>query len=151
MRQPKKNELERVLGDRLATWGFRFTSQRRCVYDALRQICDHPTAEEVFMRAKRAMPTISHATVYNCLDALVACGLARKVQLEHGAIRFCSNMEEHCHYYCSACGAVFDVALTTDSTVIPHPIGFEIDHFEIAVHGLCANCAKKATRELPDH
>ena len=55
------------------------------------------------------MPEISHATVYNCLDALVKCGLVRQVQLERGATRFCPNMEEHCHYSCDACGEVFDV------------------------------------------
>jgi Fur family peroxide stress response transcriptional regulator len=104
---------------------------------------DHPTAEEVFIRAKQAMPDISMATVYNCLDALVQCGLVRQVQLERGATRFCPNMEEHCHYYCDECGTVFDVALTGNSTVVPRPKGFKIDHYEIAVHGLCASCSAK--------
>ena len=62
---------------RLNTGGFRFTPQRQQVYGVLLHKRDHPTAEEVFIRAKRAMPEISHATVYNCLDALVKCGLAR--------------------------------------------------------------------------
>lgn len=92
------------------------------------------------MRAKRNKPEISHATVYNCLDALVQCGLARKVQLERGATRFCPNMEEHCHYCCDECGAVFDVALPADSTAMPRPRGFKVDHFDIAVHGVCADC-----------
>jgi len=134
------NKSEAELGERLATSGFRFTSQRRCVYDVLRETCDHPTAEEIFMRAKLVLPDISHATVYNCLDALVSCGLARKVHLERGAARFCPNMEEHCHYHCEACGTVFDVALKPDSTVIPHPKGFIVNHYDIAVHGVCASC-----------
>lgn len=134
---------DRHLNERLATSGFRFTPQRRCVYDVLNQKRDHPTADEVFMRAKRAMPEISHATVYNCLDALVKSGLARQVTLERGATRFCPNMEEHCHYYCDACGEVFDVALTAESPVIPRPKGFKVDHYDIAVHGLCASCAAK--------
>jgi Fe2+ or Zn2+ uptake regulation protein len=137
------NEFERKLGERLATSGFRFTSQRRCVYDVLRKTCDHPTAEAVFMRAKQGLRDISHATVYNCLDALVACGLARKVHLEHGAARFCANMEEHCHYFCDECGLVFDVALTAESAVVPQPTGFKIHHYDIAVHGVCASCAGK--------
>lgn len=143
MNRTETNEFERKLGERLATSGFRFTSQRRCVYDVLRQTGDHPTADEVFLRAKRALPEISHATVYNCLDALVACGLARKVQLEHGAARFCPNMEEHCHYFCDECGAVFDVALCVGSATIPRPKGFKIDHYDIAVHGVCADCTGK--------
>lgn len=143
MNPVENRKFERELGERLATSGFRFTPHRQCVYDVLLQKRDHPTAEEVFIRAKRAMPEISHATVYNCLDALVQCGLVRQVQLQRGATRFCPNMEEHCHYYCDKCGAVFDVPLTADSAVIPRPKGFRIDHYEIAVHGLCAECARK--------
>ena len=137
---------DRQLTEKLATGGFRFTEQRRQVYDVLLQKLDHPTAEEVFIRAKKAMPEISHATVYNCLDALVKCGLVRQVQLQRGATRFCPNMEEHCHYYCDECGAVFDVPLSADSTVVPRPKGFKIDHYEIAVHGVCADCAAKRKR-----
>jgi len=95
------------------------------------------------MRTKKTMPEISHATVYNTLDALVKCGLVRQVQLERGATRFCPNMEEHCHYYCDKCGEVFDVPLQKDSTAMPRPKGFKVDHYDIAVHGLCAECAKK--------
>jgi Fe2+ or Zn2+ uptake regulation protein len=136
-----KDKRDRELGERLAKRGFRSTEQRRCVYDVLTDTLDHPTAEEVFVRAKRNNPDISHATVYNCLDALVQCGLARKVQFERGATRFCPNMEDHCHYYCDECGAVFDVAMPADSAAIPRPKGFEVDHFDLAVHGACATCA----------
>jgi Fur family peroxide stress response transcriptional regulator len=139
----ENKEFERELGERLATSGFRFTAQRRHVYDVLLQRRDHPTAEEVFVRTRRQMPDISHATVYNCLDALVQCGLVRQVQLERGATRYCPNMEEHCHYYCDACGAVFDVALPPDAPSMPRPKGFKIDHYEIAVHGVCAECGKE--------
>ena len=66
--------------ERLNTGGFRFTPQRQHVYDVVMQKRDHPTAEEIFIRTKKAMPEISHATVYNCLDALVKCGLVRQVQ-----------------------------------------------------------------------
>lgn len=131
------------LSARLATSGFRFTAQRRCVYDVLLAKRDHPTAEEIYSRAKKAMPEISHATVYNCLDALVACGLARQVQLERGASRFCPNMEEHAHYYCDVCGAVFDMALPTEGALMPKPKGFQVDHYDIAAHGQCGGCARK--------
>ena len=134
------------LSERLSASGFRFTPQRRHVYDVLSQQRDHPTAEEVFLRAKKGLPEISLATVYNCLDALMASGVVRQVQLQRGATRFCSNMEEHCHYYCDSCGAVFDVALTADSTIVPRPKGFNIDHYDIAVHGECADCAGNKKR-----
>src|SRR5713226_7715497 len=105
---PKKELKTDSLNERLMTRGFRFTPQREHVYSVLLHKRDHPTAEEVFMRAKRESPEISMATVYNCLDALVKCGLVRQLTLERGAARFCPNMTEHCHFYCDACGGVYD-------------------------------------------
>ena len=132
------------LSARLTTGGLRLTPQRRQVYDVLLQKRDHPTADEVFLRAKRAMPEISHATVYNCLDALVDCGLVRQVQIDRGATRFCPNMHEHCHFYCDACDTVYDVDLPDKPQPgVQLPKGFKAEHFEIAIHGLCPDCAVK--------
>jgi Fe2+ or Zn2+ uptake regulation protein len=132
------------LTERLGTSGFRFTPQRRCVYDVLIHQRDHPTADEVFFRAKKTMPEISHATVYNTLDALVKSGLVRQVQLDRGATRFCPNMHEHCHFYCDDCENVFDVDLPTSRAAkIKLPKNFKAERFEIAIHGVCPDCAKK--------
>ena len=102
-------KMDSRLNERLATGGFRFTPQRQHVYDVLLHKRDHPTVEEVFMRAKQGMPDISMATVYNCLDALVQCGLVRHVNLERSATRYCPNMKEHSHFYCDECGGIYDV------------------------------------------
>ncbi len=132
------------LTERLTTGGFRSTPQREHVYNVLLQKRDHPTAEEVFIRTKKAMPEISMATVYNCLDALVKCGLARQVTLDRGATRFCPNMSEHCHFYCDACDTVFDVDLRAKPRPgVTLPKGFKAEHYEIAIHGTCPDCAKK--------
>jgi len=131
------------LTERLGTTGLRLTPQRQQVYDVLLSKRDHPTAEEVFIRAKKAMPEISHATVYNCLDALVKSGLARQVQLERGATRFCPNMTEHGHFHCRVCGTIYDVNLPHELPCVAVPRGFRAEGFDVTVHGLCAECAKK--------
>jgi Fur family transcriptional regulator, peroxide stress response regulator len=139
-----EKKLNENISRRLNRVGFRFTPQRQHVYDVLMQKRNHPTAEEVFIRAKRAMPEISHATVYNCLDALVKCGLVRQVQLDRGATRFCPNMHEHCHFYCDACDMVFDVDLPAKMQPgVSLPKGFKAQRYEIAIHGTCQDCAKK--------
>lgn len=101
---------------------------------------DHPTAEEVFIRAKREIPEISMATVYNCLDALVKCGLVRQVTVERGAARFCPNMQEHCHFYCDNCERVFDIDLPARAGV-PLPKGFRAERFDVTIHGQCPACS----------
>ncbi len=133
------------LTERLATSGFRFTPQRHHVYTVLSQRRDHPTAEDVFIRAKKGMPEISMATVYNCLDALVKCDLVRLVNLDRGATRYCPNMGEHHHFYCDTCGGVFDVDLParTPRSEVQMPEGFKVDRYEIAIHGACPDCATK--------
>ncbi|MFZ0829298.1 MAG: Fur family transcriptional regulator [Verrucomicrobiia bacterium] len=138
----EKKTMHGDLNERLTTGGFRSTPQREHVYNVLLQKRDHPTAEEVFIRTKKTMPEISMATVYNCLDALVTCGLARQVTLDRGATRFCPNMSEHCHFYCDACDTVFDVDLPAKPQPgVTLPKGFKAEHYEIAIHGTCPDCA----------
>lgn len=133
------------LNERLATSGFRFTPQRQHIYSVLMETRDHPTADQVFMRAKQGMGDISMATVYNCLDALVKSGVVRQVNLDRAAARYCPNMTEHCHFHCSDCGRIFDIDLS-DKPSVPEarlPRGFKPDQIDIAMRGHCPdkNCA----------
>ena len=134
------------LNERLATSGFRFTPQRQHVYNVLLEKRDHPTVEEVFIRSKEQMPDISMATVYNCLDALVTCGLVRHVNLERSATRYCPNMKEHCHFYCDDCGNIFDVDFTANEERggLQVPEGFKVKQYDISIRGTCRDCAGKA-------
>ncbi len=137
---------ENRLNERLATSGFRFTPQRQHVYNVLLQKRDHPTVEEVFIRAKEGMPDISMATVYNCLDALVKCDLVRHVNLDRAATRYCPNMKEHCHFYCDQCARVFDIDFAADGSrsSVEVPEGFKVNQFDISIRGICRDCAAKA-------
>ena len=81
------------------------------------------------------------ATVYNCLDALVKCGLVKQVTVQRGATRYCPNMKEHGHFHCDSCGSVFDIEMSSHRRApLTMPKGFKADHYEIAVHGFCPNC-----------
>ena len=142
-RSPHQHQDDRHLTEQLGATGLRLTPQRQQVYDVLRQKRDHPTAEEVFIRAKKAMPEISHATVYNCLDALVKSGLARQVTVERGATRFCPNMMEHGHFHCNTCGTVYDVDLPGELPCVTMPPGFKPLRHDVTIHGICADCGKK--------
>ena len=142
-RSPHQHQDDRHLTEQLGATGLRLTPQRQQVYDVLRQKRDHPTAEEVFIRAKKAMPEISHATVYNCLDALVKSGMARQVTVERGATRFCPNMMEHGHFHCNTCGTVYDVDLPGELPCVAMPRGFKALRHDVTIHGICADCGKK--------
>jgi len=92
--------------------GHRMTKQRRIVFDVVQELSvAHPTAAEVHERAKAYMPSISLATVYNCLETLTEAGAITQVNQHREASRFCPNLEPHAHYFCSECQRVFDVDL----------------------------------------
>lgn len=99
------------LAQRLADSGLRATPQRELVYRSLLQQRDHPTAEEVFARVKAEMPSISLATVYNCLETLVQCRLIRQVNHERSSTRYCPNLRPHAHFHDETTGTIHDVDL----------------------------------------
>ena len=124
--------------------GLRMTEQRRAVYDALMEERNHPTAVEVFMKARNRMSTISLATVYNCLETLSSCGLVKTVNLERGPARYCPNTKEHAHFYCDDCGVVLDLPLRSRrhaEDVWELPEQLSITHHEVAFRGVCPKCA----------
>lgn len=102
------------LAQRLADSGLRSTPQREVVYNLLLQKRDHPTADEVYARVRTEMPTISLATVYNCLETLVQCSLVRAVNFERGPTRYCPNLQPHAHFHDEQTGATHDIDLPAD-------------------------------------
>ena len=147
-RSVKELHADEPLAEQLEKSGFRATPQRLHVYKTLRAKRDHPTAEEVFIRSKKDMPEISMATVYNCLDALVNCGLVRQVNQDREATRFCSNMQPHHHFYCDDCGAAHDIDRVDETSEPPvaMPRGFKPTRYEVTIRGLCPECATKAKK-----
>ncbi len=121
------------------------TPQRRQVLDILMGHADHPTANEVFVRARTVWSGVSMATVYNCLEALARHGLVRQVHIDRDATRFCANPLEHAHFYCEACGRVFDVEYgkAGSGPAVVLPAGFRATHHELSVRGRCAGCGRK--------
>lgn len=124
----------------------RMTPQRSLVHEVLRASHDHPTATDVFIRAKERMAGISLATVYNCLDTLVEHKLVRQVNLERSSTRFCANLNDHVHFHCEQCGAVAD-AQPIDTIEAPKlwslPKGSRVTKLDVAIRGLCPECAKR--------
>jgi len=123
---------------------FRFTQQRRVVYDAIEKSDDHPTASELYTRVQEALPTISLATVYNCLETLTTHGLVRQVSMDRAASRYCLNDRPHAHFHCDQCGKILDVSLPAAESLhqtFQLPAQCVLVQQEITLRGLCPECA----------
>src|SRR5437764_13041314 len=130
--------LPESLAQRLADSGLRATPQREIVYSVLLTKRDHPTADEVFARVKSELPTISLATVYNCLETLVQCDLVRAVNFERGPTRYCPNLSPHAHFHDEQSGRTHDIEMPREllqQLAALLPAGFNAKSIEITFRG----------------
>lgn len=127
--------------------GLRMTKQRREVYGILLERRDHPTANTVFRRVQDRMPTISLATVYNCLEALVGHGLVKQVNFEREPSRYCPNLSEHVHFRDDETGEIHDVTFRKGVSLddlLDLPDGAEVTGVELTISGLLPKGGQKS-------
>jgi Fur family peroxide stress response transcriptional regulator len=134
-----------VLAQKLSDSGLRATPQREVVFNTLLNKRDHPTADEVYARVRHDMPTISLATVYNCLETLVQCNLVRAVNFERGPTRYCPNLRPHAHFHDEQTGATYDIDLPANvleevNSVLPQ--GYDASSVEIIFRGKAAQSTR---------
>src|SRR5581483_11814921 len=119
------------------------TRQREVVLEVVIDAEHHPTAAEVFEQAKKRLPTISYATVYNSLRYLKDAGLILEITFGNGASRFDREVSRHDHALCSKCGKLVDFDLP-ETVNLMQPAGqctsFKPQSIHLTLVGLCPNC-----------
>jgi len=118
--------------------GLRPTKQRACVYGVILGKRDHPTADDIYDRVKRHLPGTSFATVYNCLETLVGCGLVRQVNMDRSPTRYCPNLTPHAHFRCTQSGKIYDVEIDNNTLSLIQalvPEGFEAENLDLSFSG----------------
>ena len=128
----------------------RNTIQKLAVKTTVLNMCNHPTADEVYDEVKKALPNISRATIYRVLNDLAEKGEIKKLRLVDGADRFDRTLCEHYHVKCIKCGKVEDISglivegLDEKSENL---CGYEIVGHEIGFEGICPECARNNTNK----
>jgi Fur family ferric uptake transcriptional regulator len=121
---------------------WRLTAQRRVIAETFTGEHVHLTAEAVHERARRQLPEISLATVYNTLNELVALGELRPVQTGRGRPRYDPGTERHDHLVCVSCGEIRDVS-ARGRVQLPasQRFGYRLAEHEVVFKGRCRRCA----------
>lgn len=116
--------------------------------DFLVASCGHPTAEEIGAAVNRSDATTSRASVYNVLRSLTRAGLVTELVLDDAVARYDANLDPHHHFVCTECRRVEDVPEPLCPT--PPATGFTdgrvVTAVSVTLRGLCAPCARAATR-----
>jgi Fe2+ or Zn2+ uptake regulation protein len=121
------------------------TKQRQAVLRVIRESDDHLTANEVFKDARRILPGISFATVYNSLRYLKQEGLIGEVRFGTDAARYDRKLTRHDHALCNRCGKLVDLELSIPLALIEQASAlskFDVESLELTLRGLCPECCK---------
>jgi Fur family ferric uptake transcriptional regulator len=134
--------------ERLRARDWRMTPQRRVVAEVLRGEHVHLSAEAIHARARRRLPEISLATVYNTLNELVSMGEVLEVAAGSGPKRYDPNVvEPHQHLVCLDCNELRDVRPTGERSLrLPadEQHGYEILEVDVVFRGRCPRCQRRS-------
>ena len=119
------------------------TRQREVVLQVVSEAEHHPTAAEVFEQARKLLPTISYATVYNSLRHLKEAGLILEITFGNAASRYDGETSRHDHAVCTCCGKLVDFDLTETvelMRVAARRTRFKPETIHLTLLGLCPDC-----------
>jgi len=119
----------------------RYTTQREKVYLAVAGTKTHPDVKAVYDIVRQEITDISLDTVYRNLQTLEELNLIFRVDNQIPMVRFDADMQQHAHFICSKCAAVFDIPL--NETILPpsstQEFG-EVQYVNLQIRGICNEC-----------
>ena len=127
-----------------------YSKQREDLLNILKNSRSHPTAEELYEKAKEKIPSVSRGTVYRNLKDLVDEGYIIKISMASGADRYDYIHKKHNHIICKSCGTVkdfeynFDLEDVKQSVIKQTEVSPLLDG--VIVYGMCGKCKEKNRR-----
>lgn len=126
--------------------GIKLTHQRLEIFKELMSVSDHPSAEVIYKRLHKILPTIAIDTVYRTLATFDELGLVKKLHIMHERTLFDTNLSIHHHFVCTRCKEVTDVYwFDFDNTELPEiaqGMG-QIQSRHLEIIGVCNSCLEK--------
>ena len=112
----------------------RYSKQRELVMQTVQQLCDHPTAEEIYDKAAQECPNLS--------------GRVRRVSIPGKADRFDHTLPWHSHLYCTVCGGVTDAEVDGKQVMelVKNQKG-RVQDCAVVLLGVCEECCRRQDAE----
>ncbi|MDI6845087.1 MAG: Fur family transcriptional regulator [Candidatus Saccharicenans sp.] len=124
----------------LSEHDIRISLYRLKIFEYLINERTHPTAEEIYNKLKKEIPSLSPATVYNTLRFFLEKKIVQLVNVEKNEARYDATLSWHGHLKCLSCGRVFDIHI--ENLKLSGLEGFQVYEKHLDLRGLCPGCAK---------
>ena len=89
--------------------GLRATVQRRVILEAVLDLDNHPTADQVYESVVDRLPGVSRTTVYRTLESLARLRVITKACHPGAVARYDRRIELHHHLICLHCDGIVDI------------------------------------------
>lgn len=136
------------ISQQLREAGFRVTPQRQLILDAVCELGEHVTPEDVYERVHGVVPTLSLATVYRTLHFLTEQRVLAMVQMVDGRFAYeIAGTEPHHHLVCRTCDSFLELphsVLRVFQQAMEAQYDFEMDVSHISFFGHCTDCRDAA-------
>ncbi|GBF31940.1 peroxide stress regulator [Desulfocucumis palustris] len=129
-----------LIANELRRQNIRLSHLRKKVLEYLCQNPNHPTVDEIYVKIHKEVPNLSRTTIYNTLHILIKAGLLRLINIEDNETRYDIATQNHGHFKCEECGAIFDFNIDIDSFPIKELTGFKITDKNVYFKGVCPGC-----------
>ncbi len=90
----------------LKIYGMQVTMPRIFVIEDLMNNRFHATADEIFRRVNKRDESVSRATVYNVLNALLENKAVRALTIDDKQMHYDIDLTPHAHFRCTHCGRI---------------------------------------------
>ena len=116
------------------------TKQRRTILNVIKKSNEHMTAEEIYIKAKKEMPSIAIGTVYRNLGLMTDAGEIRRIPIPNSPDRYDKSTIPHEHLVCQKCGTVHDMFIEGLREFLQRQTGIEITGYDLNLKFICENC-----------
>ena len=117
------------------------TPQRLSIVDELRgQV--HMSVDELYEAIKKKFPSISLATVYKNINAMLDKSFILEVKIPNQKSKYELAKESHSHVMCEECGKVEDITLDLGdiTQMAANLTQYKINDDALVLSGICPSC-----------
>ena len=123
----------------------RYSKHREDVFNLLKSVTSHPTAEWIYTQLKETDSSISLATVYRNLNQLYELGSVIRIDAGDGIVHYDATVRDHCHFICESCGTVSDIDVPSSPLLKAEAEklnSIKVSKTNLVFFGLCQKCQK---------
>ncbi len=102
----------------------------------------HLSVDELYDRMRGKFPSISLATIYKNINAMMEKNFISEVKIPNLKSKYELTKAPHSHLQCSRCGGVEDIVLNLEALIKEgeKSSGYKIEQESLVLTGVCPKC-----------